>query len=113
MKTLSVIAIAASLFLIVLTSPPYSRPDTASLSKDNSLSWVNPDGAHGAVTSTSAQHSSQRRGYVWVNPEGVHGTEDLRPADSTAGEYSWVNPDGSTGHLSAVHANVSRSDAAF
>ena len=113
MKTLSVIAIAASLFLIVLTSPPYSRPDTASLSKDHRLYWVNPDGARGAVTSTTAQHSPQRHGHVWVNPEGVHGREDLHPADSSAGAYSWMNPDGSTGHLGAVHANVSRSDTAF
>jgi hypothetical protein len=113
MKTLSVIAIVTTLFLIVLTSPPYSRPDTAGLAKHDGLFWVNPDGSRGLIATIPDPLSPQRRELVWVNPDGARGTHDGNLHRSSARDYSWVNPDGSTGHLGSSHARASRSDAAF
>ena len=113
MKTLSVIAMVTSLCLIVLTSPPYSQPDTASLAKHDGPSWVNPDGTHGLIASSLDASSPEKREHVWVNPDGARGTDSSPVGLSSARDYSWVNPDGSTGHLTAAHANASRSGIAF
>lgn len=113
MKTLSVIAIGVSLILMVLTSAPYSRSDTAGPEKHDGLFWANPDGSHGLIAGPRDQSSFERRGHVWVNPDGVSGTDDSLVGPSSARDYSWVNPDGSTGHPSPAHANASRSDVAF
>jgi hypothetical protein len=113
MKALSVITIAASLVLIVLTSPPYSQPDQVNLVNNDGPSWVNPDGAHGLIVGALVGSSRERREHVWVNPDGVRGTDNRLVGLSPARDYSWVNPDGSTGHLSPAHANASRSEIAF
>jgi hypothetical protein len=113
MKTLSVIAVVTALFLIVLTSPPYSRPDTAGLAKHDGLLWVNPDGSRGLIATIPGPSSPRRGELAWVNPDGARGTDTSNLHRSTARDYSWVNPDGSTGHLSSSHARASWSDAAF
>jgi hypothetical protein len=114
MKLLTVIAIALSLLLMILTSPPYSQPPEGKPAGLNSGYWVNPDGSRGLLTGSGGQSpASARRQYVWINPDGAGGTDhaDLQPAGPK--DYSWTNPDGATGTVGAVHARADRSDPRF
>jgi hypothetical protein len=118
MKSLSVVAIAISLLLIILTSPPYSRPDATGAEAHNSEYWVNPDGSRGLVAGGDNQSASPRRTDPWVNPDGARGTDHTasdqhHPGQSSASGYTWVNPDGTAGKMSAAQARVDGPDSTF
>lgn len=106
MKGFSVVAIAISLLLIILTSPPYSRPDATGSTGPNSGYWVNPDGSRGLLMGGANESASQRRADSWVNPDGAHGTDQSHPGQALVSGYSWVNPDGTAGKMTPVHAHA-------
>lgn len=113
MKTLSVVAAAVSLLLIVLTSPPDSQPSPSDSMEHAPAYWVNPDGARGLVSQTDDPPASPRSRYAWANPDGASGTEPDHPDRSPAKEYSWTNPDGVAGKAGGVHARADRAPTAF
>ena len=113
MKRFSVIAIAVSLLLIILTSPPYSHPDSAGSSNHTSAYWVNPDGTRGLMMGAGEPPASPRPQYAWINPDGNSGTDQGHSNRSSAKDYSWVNPDGAVGKISPVHAHADGADPAF
>jgi hypothetical protein len=114
MKSFSLLVTALSLFLIVLTSPPDSHPDSAGSLDRTTAYWVNPDGARGLLTGSAGESSgSARRQYVWINPDGAGGTDQADPQPSRSKDYSWTNPDGATGTVRAVHARADGPDTTF
>ena len=113
MKSFSAVVIAISLFLIILTSPPPSHPDSAGSIDRTSAHWVNPDGTRGLMMGAGEPPASPRRQYTWINPDGVSGTDQGHLDRSLAKDYSWVNPDGAAGKISSAHARADRADPAF
>ena len=86
-------AIGITLSLILLTSPPYTKPNAEGSSHLGSISWANPDGSRGIITMTT--HSLPRDGtQAWTNPDGTHGVVKTALGPSSATNSSWVNPDG-------------------
>ncbi|HJR78268.1 MAG TPA: hypothetical protein VJ805_14915 [Nitrospiraceae bacterium] len=114
MKSFSVIVAVSSLFLIILTSPPNSHPDSAGSLDRTTAYWVNPDGSRGLLTGRAGESSgSARREHVWINPDGVGGTGKADSQPSRSKNYSWTNPDGATGTVRAVHARTDGRDMTF
>jgi hypothetical protein len=114
MKSLSVIVAVLSLFLIILTSPPDSHPDSAGSLHRTTAYWVNPDSSRGLLTGSAGESSdSARRQYGWINPDGAGGTDKADSQPSRSKDYSWTNPDGATGSVRAVHARADGPDTTF
>jgi hypothetical protein len=113
MKNFSVVAITLSLLVIILTSPPYSRPDATGSAGHNSGYWVNPDGSRGLAAGSDNESASQGRVYSWVNPDGARGTEQNQSGQSLASGSSWVNPDGTAGRMSPAQARADGPDSTF
>lgn len=113
MKNFSVVVIAISLFLIILTSPRYSHPGSSGSIDHPSAYWVNPDGSRGLMMGAGEPSASPRGQYVWVNPDGVRGTDEGHSDRSVARDSAWMNPDGTAGKTSPVHARADGPDSTF
>jgi hypothetical protein len=113
MKSFSVVVAALSLFLIVVTSPPPSHPDSAGSIDRTTAYWVNPDGSRGFMTRAGKPLASPQRQYVWINPDGVVGSDEGHHSRSLAKDYAWVNPDGTAGPIRSAHARADRADSPF
>jgi|SoiMetStandDraft_5_1073268.scaffolds.fasta_scaffold1121819_1 hypothetical protein len=93
MKHVFIAAMAITLFLIVLASPPYTNSNAVGSSDLGSVHWANPDGS--GVTVPMITLSRQVDGaYAWTNPDGTHGVAKTALGPSSATSYPWVNPDG-------------------
>ncbi len=98
MKSLIIVVIVMSLFLIVLTSPPNPGPDAAGSSPLKSISWMNTDGSRGIATEITVEFGPPRKDRYWVNPDGASGAvAETDFGRSLARRYNWMNPDGFEG----------------
>ena len=93
MKHVLIAAMAITLFLIVLASPPYKNPHAVGSSDPGSVHWANPDGSRGTVLMITLSRQIDGT-YAWTNPDGTHGVAKAARGPSSGMNYPWVNPDG-------------------
>lgn len=93
MKHVLIAVVGITLFLIILTSAPYTKPNAEGSSHLGSIYWSNPDGSHGIVTATTSSLLMDGT-YAWTNPDGTHGVAKTARGPSLATSSPWANPDG-------------------